>query len=103
MDFKNAAELLALCHSTGMKISEVMKQREVIEGEMSGEESIRRMHRALEIMKSSAKAPIQTPGKSMGGLIGGEAQKLDAYRESGKSFCGAVLDKAISRRTRLWV
>lgn len=96
MDFKNAAELLALCHSAGMKISEVMKQREVVEGEMSGEESIRRMRRALEIMKASAKTPIQTPGKSMGGLIGGEAQKLDAYRASGKSFCGAVLDKAIA-------
>ena len=96
MDFKNAVELLELCQSSNMKISEVMKQREMTEGEMAAEEADRRMHRAYEIMKESAKTPIQTPGKSMGGLIGGEAQKLNVFQESGKGFCGAALDKAIT-------
>ena len=37
MDFKNAKELLALCVEQNMRISDVMRQREIEEGETSGE------------------------------------------------------------------
>lgn len=96
MDFKNAAELLDLCQSGGVKISEVMKQREITEGETTLEAITLKMKRALEIMKTSARTPIRTPGKSMGGLIGGEAQKLMAYHAAGNSLCGDVLSKGIA-------
>ena len=33
MDFKNAIELLELCKKHDLPISEVMRQREIIEGE----------------------------------------------------------------------
>lgn len=33
------------------------------------------MARVLEIMKEAARSPIEKPIRSMGGLIGGEAQK----------------------------
>lgn len=96
MDFKSAAELLDLCHRGGIAISEVMKQREITEGETTLEAITLRMQRALDIMKTSAKTPIKTPGKSMGGLIGGEAQKLSQYASSGNSLCGSVLSKGIA-------
>lgn len=96
MDFKNAAELLDLCQSSGVKISEVMKQREITEGETTLEEITLKMKRALDIMKTSAKTPIRMPGKSMGGLIGGEAQKLMAYHATGNSLCGDVLSRGIA-------
>ena len=73
MNFKSAKELLELCKEYGMKISEVMRRRETTQGEMPGEEVHRRMVRVMEIMKDSARAPIQNPVRSMGGLIGGEA------------------------------
>ena len=96
MDFKNAKELLELCQKENLPISEIMLQREMTEGEMSMEEAHSRMARALEIMKESAHNPIQTPVRSMGGLIGGEAEKLASHQAAGRGICGDVLEKAIT-------
>jgi len=96
MDFKYAAELLELCRSSGMKISSVMKEREITEGETDLDTITARMRRALEIMKDSAKAPVSQPVKSMGGLVGGEAKRLMDYTTAGQSFCGGVISKGIA-------
>lgn len=95
-DFKNAEELLKLCEKRKLLISDVMRQREIELGEISAEAADSRMARAWEIMKKSAAAPIRTPGRSMGGLIGGEAEKLMNRCESGKGICGDVLGKGIA-------
>lgn len=39
MDFRNAKELLELCRQTDLSISEVMRQREIEQGETTGEEA----------------------------------------------------------------
>ena len=96
MDFKNAKELLELCQKQNLPISEIMLRREMTEGEMPEEEARSRMARALEIMKESAHTPIQTPVRSMGGLIGGEAGKLASHQAVGRGICGDVLEKAIT-------
>ena len=96
MDFKNAKELLTLCQNQQLPISEIMRQREIIIGEMPEQEVNARMSRVLEIMKDAAFSPVKTPVKSMGGLIGGEAQKLSRHLASGKGICGDVLEKAIT-------
>lgn len=95
MDFSNAKKLLELCDSNGMSISEVMKQREYDEGTSSKEEIIKKMRRVLEIMRASATTPINTPMKSMGGLIGGEAKKLNDYSQEKKNIGGSVLSRGI--------
>ena len=96
MDFKNAKELLTLCQDHQLPISEIMRQREIIVGETTDESVNLRMARVLEIMKDAAFSPVKTPVKSMGGLIGGEAQKLSRHLASGKGICGNVLEKAIT-------
>lgn len=96
MDFKNAAELLNLCREHHMLISEVMKERECSLGETDMDTVCGRMGHVLEVMHQSAYSAVETPGRSMGGLIGGEAKKLSDYRAQGKSLCGNVLGKAIS-------
>ena len=96
MDFKNAKELLALCQDHQLPISEIMRQREIIVSETTDESVNSRMARVLEIMKDAAFSPVKTPVKSMGGLIGGEAQKLSRHLASGKGICGNVLEKAIT-------
>ena len=73
MDFRNAKELLELCRQTDLSISEIMRQREIEQGETTGEEADCRMAKAYEIMQQSARTPLNTPGPSKGGLIGGEA------------------------------
>lgn len=96
MDFKNANELLTLCEEQNISISEVMRNREIITGECPAIEVDQKMARVLEIMKEAARSPIEKPIRSMGGLIGGEAQKLAQHSASGQGLCGELLEKAIT-------
>ena len=95
-DFKNASELLELCDRNQQTISRVMRQRECELGETGMEEIQSRMAQVLHIMKESASAPLKSPVKSMGGLIGGQAEKLDRLYGEGKSICGAALSTGIA-------
>ena len=59
MDFKNANELLDLCKKHDLPISEVMRQREIVEGEKEADTVHDAMARVLEIMKNAAFTPIK--------------------------------------------
>ncbi len=96
MDFKSAEELLSLCKEHKMPISRIMLERECSLGEVERTEAESRMLKALGIMRNAVLKPLDAPVRSMGGLIGGEAQKLFSYAKSGKSVCGEVLSKAIA-------
>ena len=96
MNFKSGQELLELCEAGGMSISEVMLERECTEGEMPKEEAIAKMHRALEIMRDSANAALKDPTKSMGGLIGGEAQKVRQRLGAENTAAGDLITSAIA-------
>ncbi len=96
MDFKSAAELLKLCEEENLPISQVMRHREMSETGADRTDIDHRMARAWEIMTESAKTPLTTPGKSMGGLIGGEAKKLADHQAAGKGLCGDVLGAAMT-------
>ena len=96
MDFKNAKELLTLCEEKNLPISEVMRIREIELGETTAEIVHKKMTRVLEIMKEAAFSPIKQPVKSMGGLIGGEARKLNLHAQEKKGICGDLLQKAIT-------
>ena len=95
MDFKNAKELLTLCEEQNLPISEIMRRREIQVGERDAEDTVQKMSRVLEIMKEAAFFPVDNPIKSMGGLIGGESQKISEHFENGKGLCGDLLEKAM--------
>lgn len=96
MDFKNAQELLELCKKENCTISSIMKKRECVLSETTEEAITAQMGHSLKIMRESVAASINSPKKSIGGLIGGEAQQLDRHRLNGNSICGPVLSKAIA-------
>lgn len=96
LEFKSAKELLDLCAKSGLSISGVMRERECQLGETTPEAVNQRMARAWKIMQDSARQPLQSPVKSMGGLIGGEAKKLELHRAGGNGICGDLLQKAIT-------
>lgn len=96
MDFKNAQELLELCKKENCTISSIMKKRECILSETTEEAITAQMDHSLKIMRESVDAPINSPKKSIGGLIGGEAQQINRHRLNGNSICGPVLSKAIA-------
>lgn len=94
--FTTAAALLECCRAEGIAISEAMVRRETLLLGSSREESEVRMARAWEIMKDAVAQALASPPETMGGLIGGEAIRLDRMRREGRAVCGGVVSKAIA-------
>ena len=95
MDFKSARELLELCEKHKMRISDVMRRREIEEGETTGEACDARMKKAYKIMGESARGSIEKPGKSMGGLLGGAVVTESIFSWPG---VGRLMMNSISKR-----
>ena len=96
MDFRNGKELLDACHSHSLRISEVMKQRELTCGTLMEAEINTKLATILSIMKDAVHTPLHHPVRSMGGLIGGEAKKVNDFCQTEKNLCGSLLGKAIT-------
>jgi L-serine dehydratase len=97
MNFKTAKTLLDLCKVNNLTISEVMLQREITTLESYKDEVWSKMEHAWFIMKDAAKKALKGDIISMGGLIGGEAAKINNRRLAGATpVCGTVMSKAIT-------
>lgn len=96
MDFRNGKELLDLCREHNLLISDVMRQREITCGSMTNEQIDARLKEILAIMKNAAHTPLETPTRSIGGLIGGEAKKTYEFSQTDNNLCGSFLSKAIA-------
>ena len=99
MDFKNAQELLELCHTNNLPVSAIMKKRECILGGTTEKAIYDQMNHSLQIMRDSVTSPIQSPKKSIGGLIGGEAQLVNQHRIGGNSII--ITSPAVVRHREL--
>ncbi len=95
MDFHNANELINLCINNNKTIADIMREREAAETEAIPDEIEKRIKHSLDIMRTSAHKPLENIKKSVGGLIGGEASKLNEHNKNGKSICGNVLTKVL--------
>ena len=58
MDFNTAEELLEICKKEDKPISEIMRLREIIYGEVNADEVDSRIKKSLEIMRNSAHKPL---------------------------------------------
>ena len=93
-DFRNAAELLALCDENSMNISEVMLRREMQLGQVSMQNVLERVDVCLRVMDGATNLANEDPVKSMGGLIGGEARMMHELPKE-RSILGKHLHKAV--------
>lgn len=94
MDFITAEDLIKLCKN-GLSIADAMREREIEQGETDAVTVEEKMKKALKIMRDSAHKPLERVLPSTGGLIGGEAAKLNEHAMSGRSICGTVMTKAL--------
>ena len=109
-DFSSGKALLSLCTSNEIPISEAMLRREIQLGETTRDAVLKKLSRSIEIMRTSTTQPLTNPIPSMGGLIGGEAQKvwngaksaipasssIPASSTGPAPLCGMTLSKAIA-------
>ncbi|CDF57569.1 L-serine ammonia-lyase, iron-sulfur-dependent, subunit alpha [Thermobrachium celere] len=95
--YNTGLELMEIANSKKCKIYEVVIDNEVESQGISKEEIISKMQKALEVMKSSAQEALEKEVKSVSGLIGGDAKKLEDYRKAGNTLCGDTVVKAMAR------
>ena len=94
--FTNGKELLEYCEKEGCSISEAMRQRELADTPITEEEMQERLDRIYQIMQNATHAPLVNPGRSMGGLIGGEGKAMMHYANNGESMCSMLTMKAVA-------
>ncbi|CEI72068.1 MULTISPECIES: L-serine ammonia-lyase, iron-sulfur-dependent, subunit alpha [Romboutsia] len=94
-NFTSGAELLEKCKELNMPIHQLCLEREAEMSGLSKEEIREKMMYSLSIMKAATERAVEEDIKSMGGLIGGEAKKLTNYRNSSRSVCGELMNKAM--------
>lgn len=93
-DFNTGAELVKLCDTEGLKISEVMLRRETEISEMTREQALAEMLTDLKVMRTSVKKGLTEKMESVSRLSGGEAMTLYRYGDldplSGRETCHAA-------------
>jgi len=94
--FINGTELLKQCLEKEKKIWEIMLEREVELSDNQPQMILDRMTDFLMTMKEAVTTGIYTEVKSVSGLIGGDAKKVYAYNEAGKSVSGSQTIKAVA-------
>lgn len=95
MNFSTASELLTLCRQKSITVPEAMLLREKTINGTEPEAVYQRLASAWSIMQEAAAEALRAPQKTMGGLIGGEAIKLDAQRRAGRNLCGQTVSRAV--------
>lgn len=95
--YNNGSELLSLVHLKHLRISDIVMEKECKVSGMTREEVRKRMKVNLEVMMASAEYALHNEVKSVGGIIGGDAKKVDLYCRKQSTICGEVVGKAMAR------
>lgn len=95
--YNNGKELLALTTIKNSKISHIVIEKECKLNVASKEAVREKMKKHLEVMKASSTHALDHDVASVGGIIGGDAKKVEAYRKNHKTICGDFINKAMAR------
>ncbi|WPC42138.1 L-serine ammonia-lyase, iron-sulfur-dependent, subunit alpha [Clostridium sp. JS66] len=90
-------ELIEVCKEKKLSIWEYTAQEEAKATNLTIEEVFEKMRKNLVVMQNSAEYGLKNEVKSVSGLIGGDAYKLDKYSQSGKTLTGDFMVKAMAR------
>lgn len=94
--FSSEQELLSLCEAQSVNIGKIMTERECyLYGKEATTHAIRKV---IQVMKEETSDPLLNPKPSLGGFIGGEAQKINknTFGLAG-SLMGTVQTNAVAR------
>lgn len=95
--YNNGIELLALVHTKNSSISDIVMEKECKISGMSREYIRNKMKERLDVMRVSAEFAINNDVKTVGGIIGGDAKKVERYYNQSISICGDIVNKVMAR------
>ncbi|MBU5591383.1 L-serine ammonia-lyase, iron-sulfur-dependent, subunit alpha [Clostridium sp. MSJ-4] len=90
-------ELLNICKEENISLSEYAIRYEMQKSEVDRETLMKKMIRNLKVMEESASYGLNNKTKSVSGLIGGDAFKMNEYALNGQSLTGNIMVKAMAR------
>ncbi len=93
--FSRARELLEICDKRNLKLPDAVILSEQEEWGRSRDEIWNEMDSRLGIMENSVEKGLEPDLKSIGGLIGGNAAKLNSYLQHG-SLGGKIINQAVA-------
>lgn len=94
--FTTAIELLELTKQ-GKTIWQVVLERECQMQNCSEEVVFEKLKETLKIMRSSATSAKEQSVDTVAGLIKGDCKKVEAYRKTGNTLCGDLINSAMSK------
>ncbi len=89
-------ELIKVCNEKKLKIWEYTLKIEAENKSISEKEVFETMRKALKVMQHSAKIGREKEVKSVSGLIGGDALKLEEYSKKSNTLTGSFMVKAMA-------
>ena len=95
--FNKAEELLKQCKDENKTISKIVIEKEIKKEKTTYNDLIGKMSETLNIMKNSASSALDKEITSVSGLTGGDAKKVEDYKNSGKSLSGNLIISAMAK------
>jgi len=96
MRFKNLRELVELCERESKTISSIMIQDQVEESGQTEEEIVAAMNEYYQIMKTAVHKGLTEDIVSTSGLTGGDAKRVEAYRNRSETSVGDIACQAMA-------
>ncbi|MGE4271459.1 MAG: L-serine ammonia-lyase, iron-sulfur-dependent, subunit alpha [Desulfitobacterium sp.] len=94
---RSTMDYVSLAEQKGKKIGEIVLFEQAEEAEKTQDELRSRMVQSLQVMREAVQSGLTGERKSLSGLVGGEALKVNQWRSSGKSLIGDRVNGAIAR------
>ncbi|MEG6616043.1 L-serine ammonia-lyase, iron-sulfur-dependent, subunit alpha [Peptococcaceae bacterium 1198_IL3148] len=96
MEFHSIEQLLALCASKNLKISDIMVEHEIINSGLDRKQVYQQMDKQLKVMEDAVQRGLKENLKSRSGLAGGDAKLLANYHQKGNHLTGGVVMDALT-------
>lgn len=90
-------DLVVQAEKKNLKVGEIIILDQMEQLEQTEAQLRRRMSENLQVMRDSVASGLTGERKSLSGLIGGDAAKVEARRLRGESLVGETVSKAIAR------
>jgi L-serine dehydratase len=97
MKYDSISELCRRAEEMNIKISELALKDQAVLMDKNEDDLKRTMKTMLEVMRQSTKEGINSEKRSISGLTGGDAYKMDQVVKEGRTICGSMLGKALTK------
>lgn len=95
--YSTGYELLELTKDKGVKISDIVIEKECKLSNLDESEIVKKMKINYEIMLSSSSLGLDKSLISISGITGGDSKKVNDYLNKNETICGSIINKAIAR------